>query len=84
MRNSGTPTTLLLNDDAETYADPASFAPRDHWFGIIEKYSKMHLPRETDRLPAIAGLARSVEPRRGHYVAGIWERDMPAALLWMC
>jgi hypothetical protein len=33
-------------------------------------------------LPALFGLAQQFKDLRGRYAAGIWEKDMPSALLW--
>jgi hypothetical protein len=54
------------------------------WHKLVEEYSKKELTRETDRLPAISGLAAHVQAARnlGKYFAGIWEFDLPGGLLW--
>ena len=53
------PPMLLLNSNSESYT-PRSPSPkkREHWFELAEDYSKTFLSRESDRLPAITGLAR--------------------------
>jgi hypothetical protein len=53
------------------------------WWSCVEQYSVRHLSVETDRLPAISGIAESLsECGLGSYCAGIWEADLPSGLLW--
>jgi hypothetical protein len=53
------------------------------WWSCVEQYSVRHLSAETDRLPAISGIAESLsECGLGSYGAGIWEADLPSGLLW--
>lgn len=53
------------------------------WWSCVEQYSVRHLSVETDRLPAISGIAESLsECGLGSYCAGIWETDLPSGLLW--
>jgi Heterokaryon incompatibility protein (HET) len=56
---------------------------RHYWFSLVEEYSEKLLSRESDRLPALDGLAQaSSDPIKGPYLAGIWREEMPSALLW--
>jgi hypothetical protein len=56
------------------------------WYLIIEHYtSHRKLTRLSDALPALAGLAAKWEKegwQTGRYLAGLWEGDLPQALLW--
>ena len=53
------------------------------WGTIVQEYSDLKLTFESDRLPALAGIARFVEKfSPGRYIAGIWEKDLPYQLLW--
>jgi hypothetical protein len=53
------------------------------WWSCVEQYSVRHLSVETDRLPAISGIAESLsECGLGSYCAGIWAADLPSGLLW--
>jgi len=53
------------------------------WFDIVSEFSQLELTYEKDRLPAVAGLAaRLSRPVLGRYLAGIWEGDIAAGLLW--
>ncbi|KAH8746733.1 heterokaryon incompatibility protein-domain-containing protein [Hyaloscypha sp. PMI_1271] len=53
------------------------------WARLVENYSSRALTRSSDKLIALAGLARLIQgnyPSR--YLAGLWEDDLPGALLW--
>ncbi|KAH7314199.1 heterokaryon incompatibility protein-domain-containing protein [Rhexocercosporidium sp. MPI-PUGE-AT-0058] len=50
---------------------------------IIVDYSSRELSHGSDKLPAISGIAHErYRLRGGHYVAGLWEEDLPQALCW--
>lgn len=54
------------------------------WIRIVEAYTEMDLTVASDRLPAIAGIAKQY--RRGlhnkNYMAGLWEESILTGLLW--
>ncbi|KAK4182954.1 heterokaryon incompatibility protein-domain-containing protein [Podospora australis] len=56
------------------------------WLHVVDKYSSLHLTHESDRLPALAGLARRfsevLEVPECHYLAGHWEEDILRSLPW--
>jgi hypothetical protein len=55
----------------------------DRWLRIIQSYSQMDFTYQTDRLPALSGIACIVESETNdEYVAGLWGRDIAAGLLW--
>jgi hypothetical protein len=55
------------------------------WWRMVEEYSLRGLTKETDRLPAISGLARRMEdPGLGEYLSGIWQENLLWGLLWQC
>lgn len=55
----------------------------DTWWWLVWEYSKGKLSVESDRLVAIAGLAKSLDVVPGDgYVAGQWTMDMPHGLTW--
>jgi hypothetical protein len=57
------------------------------WRRIIEDYILLDLTHESDRLPALSGLASFFEaqfPASGKYMAGLWEGDLARDLLWEC
>ncbi|KAH7357417.1 hypothetical protein BKA66DRAFT_473227 [Pyrenochaeta sp. MPI-SDFR-AT-0127] len=67
------------------------------WYHALEVYSGQHLTKPTDRILAVAGLAKEVSPILANpkrlpsmgqddqnevYVAGLWLRDIHHGLLW--
>ncbi|KAH7067030.1 heterokaryon incompatibility protein-domain-containing protein [Paraphoma chrysanthemicola] len=58
------------------------------WYQLVQRFSKRALTVPTDRLPAISGLASALQSSlqssiHGRYLAGIWEADLSAQLLWV-
>jgi hypothetical protein len=60
------------------------FFHKDPWRSIVQAYSKCKLTRQRDKLPAIAGIAKSMglKSDRGRYVAGLWEDGLLYQLMW--
>ncbi|KAN0121786.1 Heterokaryon incompatibility protein (HET) domain containing protein [Hyaloscypha variabilis] len=55
----------------------------DIWRDIVTEYSARHLTFSKDRLPAISGIASLMaDSFDDQYLAGLWAKDMPAALCW--
>jgi hypothetical protein len=61
------------------------------WSGIVQRFASRSITYETDRLPAISALARQLgkqafgqrsPPVQWRYLAGLWEQDIHAGLLW--
>jgi len=53
------------------------------WRQLVERYSGRDLTFGSDKLSAIAGLARFFHQYSGaHYMAGLWEEDLHHSLLW--
>lgn len=56
------------------------------WLHILRTYTKSLLTVPSDRLVAIAGIAKQAAERgikpSDDYLAGIWKSDLPNALLW--
>ncbi|KAF1980018.1 HET-domain-containing protein [Bimuria novae-zelandiae CBS 107.79] len=55
------------------------------WRNMVSSYTKLYLSRDTDRLPAIAGIARVFEKKRGSqakYFSGIWSDSAVQDLAW--
>jgi hypothetical protein len=53
------------------------------WRRIVSEYSGLELTNKTDRLPAIAGVARQFGELLGtKYLAGLWQSALPGDLLW--
>ena len=56
----------------------------NRWYSFVEDYSSRFMTKESDKLPALAGLAAKSSNKLdlGIYVAGIWSTHLPSALLW--
>ena len=53
------------------------------WYSIVQKYSGLAITRESDRLPALAGIATIFSAKlESLYLAGIWQDDLTAFLSW--
>ncbi|KAF9872843.1 hypothetical protein CkaCkLH20_09706 [Colletotrichum karsti] len=55
------------------------------WQSLVEQYSKRVLSLQSDRLPALSGVARRIrhaDPTVGSYLAGLWHKDLLWHLLW--
>lgn len=53
------------------------------WNSIVKQYSRLQLSFGKDRLPALAGLARQMQPYRNtRYLAGLWEDTFLSDLVW--
>ena len=56
------------------------------WRRIVEAFSRRHLSRDTDRLPAIEGVARAIMARDNlpetSYLAGLWRSRICYELVW--
>jgi hypothetical protein len=54
------------------------------WAKIVEAYSARILTFETDRLPALSGLAARFESKhRLEYIAGLWNHNIVQQLAWI-
>lgn len=53
------------------------------WFRIVTSFSDTQLTRQTDRLPAISGLANLYQDVfQDEYLAGLWRTDLCRGLFW--
>ena len=72
----------LVYDTRQTWSRVNAY---QSWIRIVEEYSSKQLSYETDRLPALSGLAAIMEHRTGdEYSAGLWKGDLVYGLLWSC
>jgi hypothetical protein len=57
---------------------------RWHWYALVQDFSCRSLTVNTDKLPALAGLARQYAAcfPGSRYVAGLWSTHLPVGLLW--
>ncbi|ROV90496.1 hypothetical protein VMCG_09832 [Cytospora schulzeri] len=72
---------------AQLPGSSSDISPQDQgrWYGMVEDYSSRFLTVESDKLPAMAGLARNFQRdtlKGGAYMAGLWKELLPGALLW--
>jgi hypothetical protein len=60
------------------FNDPAQ------WYHVVERYSRCSLTYESDRLPALAGLADMFgsQHNSGQYLYGLWSQSIHQGLLW--
>ena len=53
------------------------------WYDLVESYTTHGLTKGEDKLPALSGLAQTLETASGgSYVAGLWRDHLPFGLLW--
>ena len=66
-----------------TSGEEASDLLSQIWKSVVRAYSSRIASDPRDKLPALSGLAHSLEDRMSsRYLAGIWERDFVNGLLW--
>lgn len=83
--------TILYDTDADsTSASDSSESGADSlydmWYSVVADYSKRAITENSDRLPALSGLASELHGALvgDHYIAGLWHQDAPRCLLWSC
>ena len=55
----------------------------DAWYRMLEAYSSRELSFDSDRLPALSGLAGLFQGAHGStYAAGLWREDLQIGLAW--
>ncbi|KAF2258818.1 HET-domain-containing protein [Lojkania enalia] len=55
----------------------------NEWMEIVRVFSARKLTYDSDRLPAIAGLATNLQPKfQSEYLVGLWKDDLVKGLLW--
>jgi hypothetical protein len=70
------------------FVEPGFIEPRreawlKEWKLLVAAYARRSITYSTDRLPAFSGIAKRFAcPELGGYFAGIWEAELPMALLW--
>lgn len=53
------------------------------WLDIVSEFSRLRLTKESDRMPALSGLANSLSSQKlGAFLAGIWEADLARGLIF--
>lgn len=82
MKIEDAPPLLMFNDAAENTVESGLRSMREHWFNVVEDYSRRNLTDEADKLPALSGLAQISKKLHGPYSKGLFRMDMPSAFLW--
>jgi Heterokaryon incompatibility protein (HET) len=60
-----------------------TLSPLTDWHIIAVEYTRNHLKKRTDKLPALSGLASIFSANTGYtYLAGLWKEDFRDGLLW--
>jgi hypothetical protein len=55
----------------------------DIWHMVLSNFSIRSLTKETDRLPALSGIVKSLEvPANGYYLAGFWSESLIQDIVW--
>jgi hypothetical protein len=64
--------------------DPNPAKARYRWQRVVTEFSSMSITYESDRLPAIAGVAKQLQSLvpTSHYVLGMWKEVLFDHLLW--
>lgn len=66
-------------------SDKEMYKLRFTWHKFVERYTRRRIGLHTDRLPALAGLARRISGlTRDKYAAGLWQNTILGDLLWYC
>ena len=74
----------MMEDEWRTVKSRSAAIPKRDWLDIVCEYFKTHLSIRSDRLPAIAGIAKHFGEARGWtYLAGLWQEDLMAGLMWV-
>ncbi|KAI8718082.1 HET domain-containing protein [Fusarium sp. LHS14.1] len=80
--------SYLKTNDCRTKTDFMSFRKGGRrtavdWRMVVNEFTKRFITKDTDRLPALSGIAALVKTNASKdYVAGIWESDLPRSMLW--
>ena len=72
----------LYQEEASNATNPEKLDAAENWHRVIEQYSSLSLTKQTDRLPALSGLAIRSSPVLGEYLAGLWKHSLVSDLLW--
>ena len=86
--------SLILDSDKDTKGDTtwdirypsvpnSSDRALEYWYKVMEAYSGGKLTFETDKMHALAGLAKLMSKHvRSRYLAGMWQRHLLHQLVW--
>lgn len=80
--------------DVELQTDPVSYTyslstlgaancARSAWLQLVQHYTKLHITKIEDRLPALSGLAKMIQQEtKDTYLAGLWKSSLVEGLAW--
>jgi hypothetical protein len=75
-------TDAFLHQDRH-YSRPENLSRPKQWRNIVEEFTSRAMSYETDRLPAISGLAGLTQAGpHDEYICGIWRKELVRGLLW--
>jgi hypothetical protein len=70
--------SLVKNMSDDTKSDAMTT-----WYRLVTQYSRRALTKPTDKFPAIAGIAATIQELSQYtYLAGLWKEDIHRGLLW--
>ncbi|KUJ18981.1 HET-domain-containing protein, partial [Mollisia scopiformis] len=84
----------LISHEESSYENQIGFKRRwamnrglrelfDLWHKTLQLYSSLDITYESDRLPALLGLANQLQERGcGEYIHGLWKENLFADLIW--
>ena len=78
---------LLVDEDSTSVPELITLSQtsdvKTHWEELVQRYSKRRLTFPSDKLPALSGIAKQLQPLLGPgYFAGLWEQDLLHGLFW--
>lgn len=72
--------TQMLNTPRKSWSRWNQY---DAWYAVIEEYSSKQLTVDSDKLPALSGLAGLFHAaHHSTYAAGLWKEDLQLGLAW--
>ena len=72
--------SMELLKPQSTVSSPLSYRS---WYRMVSLFARRLLTYDTDKLPALSGLATEVAKfKNGTYYAGLWWEDMASGMLW--
>ncbi|KAF5544825.1 heterokaryon incompatibility protein [Fusarium phyllophilum] len=75
----------LLNRDVNANTSRVGPDPFELWSGLITHYTSRDMTKSNDRLPALSGIAKWLQPHLGNprHLAGLWNNnDLVRQLAW--
>ena len=69
--------------DESTMRQQHQIAKFQRWYGVVSEYTRRDLTFSSDKLTAIAGLAKTFQSKYDTtYIAGLWQENLIEGLLW--